>query len=119
MAVEVWGHYMIREMETLHLRLLKHVLCVYKKNPVITLYMVKLVLMYPLYIDIKVKLLGYWIRLITGRRKKLANVLYQCLFYLDATLLHTSPWLKEVKCTLDNCGLSNVWLQQEVFNQGG
>ena len=39
---------------------------------------------YPLFNDIKVNLLGYCIRLITGRREKLAYVLYEFLFHLDA-----------------------------------
>lgn len=30
--------------------------------------------------------------------------------------LYTSPWLKEVRCVLNNCGLSDVWLQREVAN---
>ncbi len=67
---------------------------------------------YPLYVDIKVKLLDYWIKLITGKREKLAYVLHQCLFHFDTARLYSLPWLKEV----NNCGLSGVWLQQEVPN---
>ena len=105
---------MIQEMEILHLRFLKHILCVHKNTCNDIVYGETGT--YPLNIDIKVKVLCYWIRPITGRREKLANVSYQCLFHLDAAHLYTSPWLKEVKCTLNNFGLSDVWLQQEVFN---
>ena len=91
---------MIQEMEILHLRFLKHILCVHKNTCNDIVYGETGT--YPLNIDIKVKVLCYWIRPITGRREKLANVSYQCLFHLDAAHLYTSPWLKEVKCTLDN-----------------
>ena len=109
---EVWGYSLMREVETLHLKYLKHVLCVHKNTCNDIVY--GETGSYPLYSDVKVKLLGYWIRLITGRREKLAYVLYQCLFNLDVSRMYTSPWLKEVKSVLNNCGMSGVWLQQEA-----
>ncbi len=42
--------------------------------------------------------------------------MYQCLLYLDNSELYTSPWIKEIKSIMNNCGLSWVWLSQEVPN---
>lgn len=105
---------MMREVETLHLKFLKPVLCVLKNTFNDIVY--GETGSYCLYIDVKDKLLGYWIATMTRRREKLAYVLYQCLLYLDLSRLYTSPWLKEVKCILNTCGMSGVLLQQEVTN---
>ena len=37
----------------------------------------------PIDADIKVKIVSYWIRLITGKQEKSAYVIYQCLLHLD------------------------------------
>ncbi len=74
----------------MHLKILKHVLCVHKNTCNDVVY--GETGSYPLYVDVKVKLLGNWIRLITGKCEKLAYVLYQCLFNLNVSRLYTSPW---------------------------
>ena len=67
----------------------------------------------PIGVDIKVKIVSYWIRRITGRQEKLAYVMYQSLLHLNTAVLYTSPWLKEIRSILNKCGLLGVWLYQE------
>ena len=71
---------------------------------------------YPLDICIKCKMLCFWSRLITGKHSKLSYVMYQCLFHFDGLGLYTSPWIASVKNLLNDCGMSGIWLAQNVPN---
>ena len=42
--------------------------------------------------------------------------MYQCLLNLNQAGVYTSPWLNYVKAICNDCGLSQVWLSQEVVN---
>ncbi len=39
-----------------------------------------------------------------------------CLLQLDRLGLYTSPWLACIKNICNNCGMSGMWLLQEVPN---
>lgn len=111
---EIWGHYIIREIELLHLKFLKHMLFVHKNTSNVMVYGELGV--YPLDIHIKCKMLSFWSRLITGKHSKLSYVMYQCLLHLDRLGLYTSPWIAFVKNLLNECGMSGIWLIQNVPN---
>ena len=111
---EIWGHSIVRELELLHLKFLKQMLFVHKKTSNDMVYGELGV--YPLEIHIKCRMLCYWSRLISGKHTKLSYVMYQCLLYLDRTGLYTSPWVAFVKKLLNECGMSGIWLLQNVPN---
>lgn len=54
--------------------------------------------------------------LILNMKKKKSYVMYQCLLHLDSSELYSSPYLKEIRSILNNCGLAWAWLSQEVPN---
>ncbi len=94
-ASEVWGHYVKRELELLHLKFLKHLMFLHKNT---SNYMVYGELgAYPLSIYIKSRMLCYWSRMISSKQSKLCHVMYQCLLHLDRIGLYTSPWVAYVK----------------------
>ncbi len=105
---DVWGHYIIRELELLHLKLLKHLLFVHKNTSSDMVY--GELGAYPLSIHKKCKMLCYWSRMISGKQSKLCYVMYQCLLYLDRIGLYTSPWVAYVKKLLNDNGMSGIWL---------
>ncbi len=105
---EVWGHYIIRELELLHLKFLKHLLFVHKNTSNDMVY--GELGAYPLSIHIKCRMLCYWSRMISGKQSKLCYVMYQCLLYLDRIGLYTSPWVAYVKKLLNDNGMSGIWL---------
>ena len=111
---EVWGHYIIREIELLHLKFLKHMLFVHKNTSNVMVYGELGV--YPLDIHIKCKMLCFWSRLTTGKQSKLSYVMYQCMLHLDRLGLFTSPWIASIKQLLNECGMSGFWLTQNVPN---
>ena len=72
---------------------------------------------FPLYIDIKTRVISYWCKLLTGKASKLSAISYKLLhsFFCNGNI--SAPWVKFVKDILDNCGLSNVWTFQNInFN---
>lgn len=56
----------------------------------------------------------FWGRLITGNQTKLSSILYRLLYKLDVTGVYSSPWLLNVKNILNECGLSYIWLSQNI-----
>ena len=74
---------------------------------------------YPLHIEIKKRIIGYWGSLLNGKTTKLSRVMYNCLFQLSLSGAYTAPWITTVKQTLDQCGLSYIWAEQKCVNVNG
>ncbi len=113
-ATEVWGYNVIREMELLHTKFLKHVLFVHKKTSNDIVYGELGV--YPLQVNINCRMINFWVRLITGRNSKFSYLMYCCLWQLDQQGLYSSPWLSHIRSICNNCGMSGVWDSQIVVN---
>ncbi len=79
-AVEVWGYSVIRDMELLYTKFLKHMLFVQKKTRNDVVYCELGV--YPLEVNINCRMIKFWVRLITGRNSKLSYLMYCCLWQL-------------------------------------
>ena len=79
-AAEIWGHNVVRDMELLHIKFLKHVLFVHSKTSNDIVYGELGV--YPLEVDINCKMINLWVRLIPGRNSKLSLLMYCCLWQL-------------------------------------
>ncbi len=71
---------------------------------------------YPLNIFIKCKMIAYWARMISGRETKLCFVMYKCLLHLDRSDIYTSSWLACIKNICNECGMSWLWITQNVPN---
>jgi hypothetical protein len=69
---------------------------------------------FPLYIDIKTRVISYWCKLLTGKAFKLSAISYKLLHSFICNGNISAPWVKFVKDILDNCGLSNVWTFQNI-----
>ena len=70
----------------------------------------------PLIVNIKSRVLLFWSSLIicdeNNRCNKISSILYRLLLKLHVLDTYTSPWLKFVKDTLNNIGLSGIWNSQ-------
>lgn len=91
---EIWGHYIVRKIELLHLKLLKHILSAHRYTRHSMTYGEFGI--FPLYIYRKCKIIEYWSRKIWGEDTKLCWIMYQ-------SLLH-------------GCGMSWLWLLLELSN---
>ena len=74
---------------------------------------------YPLHIEIKKRMIGYWGCLLNGKETKLSKVMYNCLLNLSQSGTYTAPWIFSIRQTLDQCGLSYIWLDQRCENIKG
>lgn len=102
-ASEIWEHYVIREIELMQTKFLKHVLLVHRKTSNDIVYGELEV--YPIVIQIKCRTIGLWLRLINGKRTKLSYLMYKCLLELDNSGIYSSPWITYVKNKCNNCGM--------------
>ena len=111
---EIWGDNIVREVELLHMKFMKHVLYVHKFTSTDMVYGELGV--YPLEITIKSRMINYWSRVIMGKNTKLSYVLYNCLLQLHTSGVYLSPWLECIKNICIECGMPGVWMSQTVNN---
>ena len=67
-------------------------------------------------IKINSRLLIFLGKLLTGKESKLSCIMYKLLYQLYVKNIFESPWITHVKYILNNIGLSNLWLNQEIVN---
>ena len=109
---EVWGFHKVNEIEKVQAEFIRHVLCVRKSTPYYMLY--GETGMEPLLLQVKTRVLNFWCKLICGKADKFSHILYTCLFKDFQNDNCNSKWLKFVKLTLDELGMSNIWFSQAV-----
>lgn len=114
---EVWGHEDHKIPEGLHLKFCKYILGVKRSTPNAMVY--GELGSFPIHITIKCKLIGFWLRLISSKESKLSFVMYKALLQLYNDNIYKSPWIVCIHNILNNCGLSNIWTNQNqcyLFN---
>ena len=113
-ACEIWGCNVARELKQLHMKFLKHVLYVHKNTSTDIVY--GELGEYPIDIIINTRMIGCWSRLITGKTTKLSMIMYTSLLYLDSIGMYSSPWINHIRNILNSCGMSGIWIDQQVNN---
>ena len=93
-----WTGYLI---EKLHLKFCKHILDVKQSTPNFMVY--GELGRYPISINIKVRMISFWCKLVNSYGLKMSSKLYHVLRNVN------SPWIKYVHNILDECGLSYLW----------
>jgi hypothetical protein len=64
---------------------------------------------YPIYIDIKIRTLCCWARLIVGKQTKYSNIWYKLCCQLNENHNMHLSWILFVKQIFNECGFSNIW----------
>ncbi len=108
---EVWGFENIIDIERIHLQFCKNILHLRKSTPN---YMVYGELgRFPLSINIKMRMVGFWNRLVSNEHK-LSSHLYRLMLSLHNSGVHEFKWIKFVQNIFNDTGL------RYIFNfQGG
>jgi len=110
---EVWGYENVDILESLHSLFCKVLMKVTKYSHNLPVFAE--LGRYSMLIQVKRRMLNFWARIISGKQMKLSFVMYQITRNLYMKGRHDSPWLLFVKKTLDECGLTYVWMQQAVL----
>lgn len=113
----VWGVYNIDSIESFYLSFLKSLLCAKKSTPGSFIYGELGV--YPLKIEIQMRVLKYWLKII---RPSLKYDNYIRKIYLELLLKNIYfpekvTWVTKVKDILFNCGIGFYWFNQKVDNK--
>ena len=111
---EIWGYGNNDIIEKVHLKFCKHLLHLKPSTPDFMVY--GELGRYPLEINIKTQSISYWSKLIAGKESKLANILYKFCVLETENPDRALKWLKHFKNILDDCGMSNIWLNQNFPN---
>ena len=113
---EVWGFGNCDVIERIQLKFYKYIFDLKKSTPSFMIYSelgVKLILL-----DIKSRILSYWSKLVSpdDLHTKLSSKVYEILYLLHKNNLCKSLYIQNVKCILDSCGFSDIWLSQDIIN---
>lgn len=109
---EVWGYEDNSIIESLYLSFYKMILKVKKSTPNCIIY--GELGRYPSDIFIKSRMIGFWKRIICGKKDKICSVLYKLMYELHVSDNMHFQWLGQIKNILNECGMSEYWLSQNL-----
>lgn len=107
-ACEVWGYENLDMIEKIQNDFLRRITFSKKSTPLYMLY--GELGRYPLEINIKSRMIGFWYRLIHGNPLKLSSILYQCLLHSSNV---NSKWLACIKSIFTKIGRPVIWQSQQ------
>ena len=113
---EVWGPYGCEIVKRVQLKFYKSILKLNKSTP--TNMVLGEVGKVPMDVTIKKRVLNYWFKMVSSKNPcKINVVLYKLLVKLDSSdESYKSPWLTYVKNSLNELGLSFLWINQDNIN---
>ena len=111
---EIWGFENLDVLESIQLRFFKIILHLKQSTPNFIVY--GELGIFPISIQIKIRMINFWCRLVRGNETKFSSLLYKLLHVYYTDYGYESKWLKFIKNILDDCGMSNVWQNQTVFS---
>ena len=111
---EVWGYEDFEILEIFYRAFLKNTLKLNKQTPNCMVYGESG--RYPLHITIKLRMVNFWTRIVTGDENKLVFHIYKLLRQMHVNENYTSPWIGKVEDIFNNCGMRNIWLNPLNFN---
>lgn len=116
---EVWGFEKLDSIERVHLKFLKHILCLKSSTPNYMVY--GETGRFPLSVIVFTRMVSYWCKLIsnTCTNTSIINILYRYLLNQTENTTSTNPWIDCIRHVFNSCGLSNVWHSQflNIVNQ--
>jgi len=104
---EIWGVEDISAVENFHTKFCKKLLRVHKYTPNVMAYAE--LGRSPLKYEIENRMLNYWLRVGSDKKTKLNHILYKMQRAYSSLYPEHFPWIKKIKCILDNLGLSYLW----------
>ena len=71
---------------------------------------------YPLEIQVKVRMIKFWSKLLTGKNSKISFKMYLLLLYLHRNNIYSCKWILYIEKILQDVGLNYIWLSNNVTN---
>ena len=111
-GAEVWGYEDNNIIERLHLEFCKCILKVKKTTPSCMIY--GELGRTPMTVFISARMIGFWERIVSGKREKISYTLYNILYKLDEGKVYHSKWINCIKDILTKTGNVQFWTDQHV-----
>ena len=111
---EVWGYENNKVIESLHLEFCKHIMKVKKSTHNFIVY--GELGRVPLQVHINARMIGFWQKIVSGKREKISRMLYDIVYNLHKEGVFHSNWLLHVKDVLVSNGFLNHWNEQFIPN---
>ena len=67
---------------------------------------------FPVLISVKLRMIAFWFRLLTGKQSKLSLLVYNLLLNDMKNHVYNHKWLLFVKSILDDAGYTHIWISQ-------
>ena len=67
---------------------------------------------YPVLISVKLRMIAFWFRLLTGKQSKLSLLVYNLLLNDMNNHVYDQKWILFVKSFLDDAGYTHIWISQ-------
>ena len=110
---EIWGFENKKLIEKIHLQFCKKILGVRSTTPNFMVYWE--LGRFPLDIQIKIKMLCFWNKLIT-QEDKLSGKMYKIVFKMYENGNRDIKWVNYIKSIFDETGFSHLWSDQLTLN---
>ena len=109
---EIWGFQNLDQIEMFHKKFMKRLLTLRKGTANCMVY--GELGRHSLNLTVAKRMVIFWAKICSGKRTKLVSTMYKLLRNLHDNGDFSSKWIVKVRNTLDNCGMSNIWYNQEV-----
>ena len=112
---DVWGFGKHEVLGRVHLKFCKILLKLKFSTPNLMVY--GELGRYPIDIDIKVRTISYWARLLSGKQVKFSNVFYRLSRNLIGNGDTNLNWVYFIRTILNECGFTYIWETENVNNK--
>ena len=109
---EIWGAQQAKILDVVHLKFLKYILGVRQSTP--SSYVYGELGEYPLYIERHVRMINYWLKVISLPDSSLAKTMYNVLLNDLSNNPTTNNWAANIKSILQTNGFGYVWARQGI-----
>ena len=72
---------------------------------------------YPVNLDIKLRMVSYWARILHGKDNKLSSILYKLMMKIRNDNNEISKWMRFIHDILNECGITFIWTQQNFLSE--
>ena len=111
---EVTGFENLQPLEKIHLDFMRNILKMKSSTPLVMVY--GEFGRYPLEIQVKVRMIKFWSKLLTGKNSKISFKMYLLLLYLHRNNIYSCKWILYIEKILQDVGLNYIWLSNNVTN---
>ena len=112
---EIWGFNNCLVLEKVQLKYIKYSLNLKKNTKTAMVYGETGI--FPVEYQINIRMISFWISLLTGKQEKISSILYKMCLSLHNKYLLEFKWLDKIKEILVQCGLPYVFEQQHMLEK--